>query len=86
MTAGNAHPGITGSFVSAESRGTTVQRTIVLSIYTLGFWTVTGIIAAKTGTFPVEMFLLFSTGFGAILTAMKEKDSKSTTSTPEEKS
>lgn len=63
----------------------TVLRLIVLSIYTLGFWTVAGIVAAKTGTFPLEWFLAFSTGFGVIAAAVKEKDEKNDRPAPEEK-
>ena len=54
-------------------------------IYTLGFWTVAGIVAAKTGTFPLEWFLAFSTGFGVIAAAVKEKDEKNDRPAPEEK-
>lgn len=61
-------------------------RTIVCTIYALGWATVSGIIAAKTGTFPLEMFLVFSVGLGAILSAFKEKGSKDDTTAPEEKS
>lgn len=60
-------------------------RLIVCSIYTVGFWTVAGIVAVKTGTFPLEMFLAYSAGLGTIVAALKDRDEKNDKPAPEEK-
>lgn len=60
-------------------------RLIVCSIYSVGFWTVAGIIAAKADTFPVELFFYYTAGLGTTLALMKEKDSKSDRPELEEK-
>lgn len=59
-------------------------RLIVSAIYSLGFWTVAGIIAVKSDTFPVELFFIYTTILGAILTALKEKDGKDVPREPKE--
>jgi hypothetical protein len=51
-------------------------RLIVSAIYSVGFWTVAGIIAIKSDTFPNELFFVYTTILGAILTLLKEKDAK----------
>lgn len=59
-------------------------RLIVSAIYSVGFWTVAGIIAAKSDTFPNELFFVYTTVLGMILTLLKEKESKADRPAPEE--
>lgn len=49
-------------------------RLIVTTIYSIGFWTVTSIVAWKSDTFSLEPFLfIYTTGLGMIFTVVKDK-------------
>lgn len=51
-------------------------RLVVSAIYSVGFWTVTTVMALKSDTFSIEPYLfIYTTGLGMIFAALKDRSS-----------